>query len=118
VTQAIEREVDVDPRIEHPDWCSIEHHEFTGHIDQWHREAPRVVDLDMGGGLEAWRVAVYVEQYLCRADDVWHGSAGQVALEVVGTNDDRADLAMTAHEARRVAAELLAAADVAEGVAR
>lgn len=99
----------------HPAWCCPASHEHVGPRDTWHRSEVQSVEPVSSMPGDPDRVDVLVEQYASR-DHVaaeWRSGVAGIVLGVL--REGGAQLSAT--EARWVARLLLAAADIADGVA-
>lgn len=116
MTSVLEQDPQVKPAppIEHAEWCARDRHDYSGERDQWCQGAAQVVEGETSTAADPNLTRVYVFRYSGEYDGQWRHRASGIALEC--SREVGADLSPA--EAREVARNLLAAADVAEGVAR
>jgi hypothetical protein len=103
------------PEALHPAWCAPDAHDYVGDMDSWHRSQVRVLETVDTRENDRNDVEVSVEQYVEHrvGTDMWEPKPPTVLLHP--TRDAGADL--SPFEARQLAQMLLAAADVADGLA-
>lgn len=97
----------------HPAWCSPDAHQPAGADECWHRSDAQSYECADSLPGDRSVVEVSVEQYSGREDGEWQSLPATVFLTV--TRSGCVDL--TAHEGRLLARRLLAAADIADGLA-